>query len=80
MKSGNFVNLALYAYDSESGMFPPQAQMKFSNDNLTWSTPEAFASSKWWSPTPGSGSKTIYIKFKDVAGNWSSAYSVTTNF
>ena len=51
-------------------------EMQFSNDNLSWSTPEAYATSKsWWTLTDGDGAKIVYAKFKDNEGNWSSEYS-----
>ncbi|MBM4402073.1 MAG: carboxypeptidase regulatory-like domain-containing protein [Candidatus Cloacimonetes bacterium] len=36
---------------------------------------ETYAISKSWTLTSGDGSKTVYIKFKDTAGNTSSTYS-----
>ncbi|MBI5697960.1 MAG: hypothetical protein HZC29_05665, partial [Thaumarchaeota archaeon] len=46
------------------------SQMKFSNDDSTWSTPENYAASKTWTLTSGDGTKTVYVRFKDSAGNW----------
>ncbi|MFH0826538.1 MAG: discoidin domain-containing protein [Candidatus Omnitrophota bacterium] len=68
------VTLNLSATDSSSGM-GSGAQMRFSNDNSTWSTAEAYAATKAWTLSSGNGTKTVYAKFKDVAGNWSSAVS-----
>jgi hypothetical protein len=51
------------------------SQMRFSNDNITYSTPETYATTKAWTLTTGDGSKTVYVKFKDTPGNWSTAYS-----
>ena len=51
--------------------------MQFSNDNSNWSTAEAYATSKSWSLASGDGTKTVYAKFSDVAGNWSNAVSNT---
>ena len=51
------------------------AQMQFSNDNSTWSTAEAYANTKSWSLPSGDGQKTVYVKFSDVAGNWSETVS-----
>ncbi len=53
------------------------SQMQFSNDDVTYSTPEAYGTTKSWTLSPGYGTKTVYAKFKDVAGNWSTAYSDT---
>jgi len=66
------VPLTLSAADA-NGM----AQMQFSNDNTTWTIPEAYATSKAWTLTEGDGTKTVHVKFQDKAGNWSIAYSTT---
>lgn len=70
------VTLNLSATDSGSGM-GTGAQMQFSNDDTTYSTAEAYATTKSWTLTSGDGTKTVYVKYKDVAGNWSSAFSDT---
>lgn len=70
------VTLNLSAQDSGSGM-GAGAQMQFSNDNKTWTSPEVYAVTKAWTLTSGDAAKTVYAKFKDAAGNWSSAYSNT---
>ena len=51
-------------------------QMQFSNSNQSgsYSTPEDYGTSKEWVLTSGDGSKTVYVKFKDMAGNWSNPY------
>jgi len=51
--------------------------MCFSNDNSSWSDWEAYATSKSWTLTSGDGTKRVYVKFKDSAGNVSKAYSDT---
>jgi large repetitive protein len=54
------------------------SQMRFSNDNITYSSPEAYATSKAWTLTAWDGNKSVYVKFKDSAGNWrSGSYSDT---
>ncbi len=53
------------------------SHMQFSNDNVTYSTPEAYGTTKSWTLSPGYGTKTVYAKFKDAAGNWSTAYGDT---
>lgn len=52
-------------------------QMQFSNDGTTYSTAETYATSKTWTLATGDGTKTVYAKFKDAAGNWSTAVSDT---
>ena len=74
------VTLDLSAADGMSGM-GAGAQVRFSNDNSTWSPAEAFSATKsnWDLSTFGgntnAGTKTVYVQFKDVAGNWSSSFS-----
>jgi hypothetical protein len=46
-------------------------QMQFSNDNSIWSTPENYATSKAWKLSIGDGLKTVYVRYKDGVGNWS---------
>jgi len=53
------------------------SQMQFSNDNVTYSTPETYTTTKAWTLTSGDGTKTVCAKFKDTADNWSTAYSDT---
>ena len=53
------------------------AQMQFSNDGVTYSTAEAYATSKSWTLASGDGTKTVYAKFRDAAGNWSAAATDT---
>jgi len=44
--------------------------MTFSNDNQIWSDPEPYTTSKMWTLSPGEGDKTVFVKFRDTAGNW----------
>ena len=64
------VELTLSAEDAVSGL----DKMQFSNDNSSWSEPEAYSTTKNWTLGPGAGKKTVYVKFKDKAGNWSAAF------
>jgi hypothetical protein len=61
------VILGLSATDNSGSV----AQMQFSNDGATYSSPEAYATTKSWTLTAGDGTKTVYARFKDAAGNWS---------
>ncbi len=68
------VTLTLQATDN-SGIV---AQMRFSNDNVTYSAPELYATTKKWALATGDGPKTVYVQFKDAAsvtGNWSALVS-----
>lgn len=53
------------------------ATMCFSNDNSTWSSWESYATSKSWTLVSGDGTKRVYARFKDAAGNVSETYSDT---
>jgi len=66
------VNLTLSSYDQgwePSGV----AEMRFSEDGTTWSAWEPFATSKEWVVSNGDGEKSVYVQFKDAAGNESDA-------
>ena len=67
------VALNLSASDSESGV----SQMQLSNNNAEWSIPEAYTTIKSWTLSDGVGTKTVYVKYRDGAGNWSVVYSDT---
>ncbi|MDT8273438.1 MAG: REJ domain-containing protein [Desulfomonilia bacterium] len=67
------VSLTLSATDNSGSV----AGMKFSNDNETFSAESAYASSAQWVLTEGDGSKTVFVRFKDAAGNWSTSASDT---
>jgi len=46
------------------------SQMRFSNDGTSWSGWETYAASKSWTLVSGSdGSRTVYVQYKDAAGN-----------
>jgi outer membrane protein assembly factor BamB len=67
------VMLTLWASDG-----PGNSEMQFSNDNTIWSDPEPYATTKSWTLSIDEGIKAVYVKFKDVAGNWSAPISATT--
>ena len=67
------VTLTLSASDTESGV----SQMCFSNDGSTWSSWEAYGTSKAWTLEPGIGTKTIYVQYQDSEGNVSESFSDT---
>lgn len=49
--------------------------MRFSNTGGSFSTPEAYAPTKNWTLSNGNGTRTVYVTFRDSAGNWSAAFS-----
>jgi hypothetical protein len=59
------VTLTLDAIDSLSGLY----QMAFSTDGSKWSNWENYSEKKLYSLSDGDGSKTIYFKVIDLAGN-----------
>ena len=66
--SSSAVNLSI-------GVTDPCApvSMAFSNDGASYSAFETLSSSKVWSLTAGNGNRTVYARFRDGAGNTSSA-------
>lgn len=53
------------------------SHMSFSNNGSSWGSWQSFATTSSWTLSTGDGSKTVYAKFKDQAGNISSAASDT---
>lgn len=79
--TSNPVTLALSASDATSGM----GEMQFSNDGVIFSPFENYNTSKSWDLTnplyggdSSDESKTVYVKFKDNAGNQTSATSASS--
>jgi hypothetical protein len=65
------VVLALSASDGAgSGV----AQMRFADNGSPWSSWEPYVASKEWTLTTGDGTKTVYVQYRDAAGNDSSAF------
>jgi len=50
------------------------AQMQFSNDDLIWSAPEPFNTTKSWVLPTNDGLKTVYVKFLDANNTSSNTY------
>ena len=67
------VTLTLSATDAGSGV----SQMRFSNDEISWSAWESYATSRPWILTSGNGIKTVYVQYQDGAGNPSGSFSST---
>jgi hypothetical protein len=53
----------------DDGLGSGVAQVQFSNDGLAWSGWEPFNLSKRWTLSEDDGLKTVYVQFKDAAGN-----------
>ncbi len=63
------VFLTLFAID-EGRELDAGGLMTFSNDGQQWSEPEAYATGKLWTLSPGNGVKTVYGNFRDDEGIW----------
>lgn len=51
------------------------SEMDFSNDNTNWAGPEPYSTTKNWFLEDDIGTKTVYVKYSDTAGNWSNSFS-----
>lgn len=71
--NSTLVTLTVLANDTISGI----AQMRFSNDNLTWTPYETYGTSKTWTLEPDDGPRTVYAQFKNNAGLVSITCSAT---
>jgi hypothetical protein len=67
------VTLNLSGVDADTGIY----QMRFSNDNVSWSAWEPYAATKAWAMTAGDGTKTVYVQYKNNAEMSSSSISDT---
>ena len=56
----------------------PVSQMRFSNSGTSFSGTKAYATTTTWTLSSGAGTKTVYVQFRDLAGNWSTASSSDT--
>jgi hypothetical protein len=65
--------LTLSATDALSSV----TQMRFSNTGISYSTAEPYGTAKAWTLSTGTGTKTVYVQFKDALGNWSGAFTDT---
>jgi large repetitive protein len=52
-------------------------QMSFSNDNITFTAPEPFQTTKSWTLSSGNGTKTVYVKYLDAFGHESAVFADT---
>ena len=66
-----------HAYAHRDRRVTSVTQMRFSNNGNSYSTAEAFAPTKAWTLSNGAGTKTVYVQFRDAAGNWSTAATDT---
>jgi hypothetical protein len=72
--TSTLVTLTLSATDSLTGV----SRMRFSNTGTSWGAWETYATQRTgWSLTPGNGTKTVYVQFRDGLGNVSGSFSDT---
>jgi hypothetical protein len=72
------VTLTLTADDPVPGS--GVATMRFSNDGVTWSSWEIYATTRVWTLSGGAGSKTVSVQYRDNAGNLSAIAQDTIAF
>jgi len=63
-------SLALSASDANG-----VAQMRLSSDGASFTAAEPYAMTRAWTLPGGDGAKTVWVQYKDTAGNWSAAIS-----
>ncbi|MDW7990870.1 MAG: Ig-like domain-containing protein, partial [Anaerolineae bacterium] len=61
------VTLSLTAADGTSGL--AEWPMRFSNNGTTWSNWEPFTTTRQWTLDTADGLKTVYVQYRDRAGN-----------
>lgn len=61
------VSLTLNATDTSPGS--DNIQMRLSNDSATWTDWRQYNTSENWNLGGGDGDKTVYVEYRDVAGN-----------
>lgn len=66
------VNVSAAATDAGSGL----SQISISNDGAAWTT-RAYAPTQAWTLTAIDGERTVFIRLRDAAGNWSTTLSDT---
>lgn len=69
--NSTLVTLSLQATD-DSGVV---SEMRFSNDNITWSSWEPYGTIKNWTLSDYEDMMTVYVQFKDAIGNTSDTIS-----
>lgn len=70
--TSSYVSVSVAATDAGSGL----ARVALSNDGSTWFQ-SGYEPRKSWSLDPGNGTRTVWAKWRDTAGNWSQAATDT---
>jgi hypothetical protein len=71
MANSPAVTLSFSATDNSGAV----VQMRCSNDGVTYTPPEPFATLVSWTLTGGDGQKSVSVQFADASGNWSAPAS-----
>ena len=66
------------AMDAASVVVGSGVQVRFSNDNASWSAWQPFAPTMSWTLDAASGTKTVYVQFQDGNGPWPTASDTIT--
>ncbi len=74
--SSTTVTLSLYFSDAGGAV----TAMKFSNDGINYTDETSVAPSIIWTLSSGYGAKTVYVLFKDAAGNWMNSPATASIF
>jgi hypothetical protein len=79
-----YTNNSVVTLDMTNSDLNGVAEMQFSNNGTNWSLPAIYNTTAAWiltdpayGGTPGDGTKTVYAKVKDNAGNWSDPFTDT---
>lgn len=51
------------------------AEVSISNNGVSWSDPEAYATSKSWNLSSNDGTRNVFVKYKNGSGDWSGVCS-----
>ncbi len=65
------ITLSMAAIDNSGSV----SAMRLSNDGTVWAAWESFTTTKIWTLAAGSGTRTVWVQFRDPAGNASASVS-----
>jgi hypothetical protein len=74
------VTLSLSATDPSPGSGVSRMRISNTQSGLSSATWEAFSTTKAWTLSTGQGTKTVYVQYRDGAGNHSAVVTDTIRF
>jgi hypothetical protein len=74
------ITLTLVATDPSSGSGVTEMRISNSQSSLSSAAWEPYGASKSWMLTAGTGTKTVYVQYKDAAGNISAVVTDTIRY